>query len=708
VSYFALSSKLTGFRTFTLMISTIGFRRFPTDRISTQLRCPRTQSFSIPAVLLFLIAVVMGRPARAQTVTTIAAGSGAGYIAINPVTNRIYIANEFDNTVTVINGSTNATTTVPVGTLPIAAAVNSVTNKIYVVNQTDETVTVIDGTSNTTTTVPSGPQPEDIAVNTVTNKIYVADFMGTLTVIDGATNQTTNVPAGVGTTLSVAVDPVTNTIWVNDAGAAEVTAIDGTTFAATNVPLSLSMPAMRSAVHVVVNPVTDLVYVLSAAVGTTAGNVVTVIDPTMKVPNVEVTDDSGNTPGSFAWGNMVVNSAANVICLNNPLSNDVTLINGTTNAVTNVPVGMTPYDIAVDPSTNTIYASNIQANSVTVIDGVSDMTTTVPVGNNPTVLAVNPTTHTVYVINQSDHTVSVFGGASGTSTPTPTPTPTPPPGGGSGGGGGSGSARLINISTRAEVGTGANILIPGFVISGNGTETLLIRADGPALTGFGVAGALAQPSLSVFDSSGTVVASNTGWGTNTNPAQISSAASSVGAFALASGSADCALLASLPAGAYTVQVSGVSNSTGVALAEVYEVSSGGTRLANISTRALVGTGANIIIPGFVISGSGSEQLLARGDGPALTGFGVAGALAQPSLSVFDSSGAVIASNTGWGTNTNPAAITSAGASVGAFALASGSADSALVVNVSAGAYTMQLSGVNNSTGVALAEVYEVP
>jgi septal ring-binding cell division protein DamX len=205
-----------------------------------------------------------------------------------------------------------------------------------------------------------------------------------------------------------------------------------------------------------------------------------------------------------------------------------------------------------------------------------------------------------------------------------------------------------------------------------------------------------------------VVASNTGWGTNTNPAQIASAAASVGAFTLASGSADCALIASLPAGAYTVQISGVGNSTGVALAEVYEVSFSGTQLANISTRALVGTGANIIIPGFVIAGSGSEQLLARGDGPALTAFGVGGALAQPSLSLFDSSGNVIASNTGWGTSSNPSQLASAATSVGAFALASGSADSALIANLSAGAYTMQLSGVNNSTGVALAEVYEVP
>jgi hypothetical protein len=303
----------------------------------------------------------------------------------------------------------------------------------------------------------------------------------------------------------------------------------------------------------------------------------------------------------------------------------------------------------------------------------------------------------------TDGVLIVSGTAAPTPTPTPSQTPTPP---------GptaiaSGSTRLINISTRAQVGTGANILIPGFVVGGTGTETLLIRADGPALTAFGVAGVLAQPSLTVFDSSGNMVASNTGWGTNTNPAQIASAAASVGAFALTSGSADCALIASLPAGAYTVQVSGVGNSTGVALAEVYEVSATGTRLVNISTRAEVGTGANIIIPGFVIAGTGSDPLLARGDGPALTAFGVSGVLTQPSLSLFDSSGNVIASNTGWGTSSNPAQIASAAVSVGAFALPSGSADSAQIVNLSAGAYTMQVSGVGNSTGVALAEVYEV-
>ena len=157
-----------------------------------------------------------------------------------------------------------------------------------------------------------------------------------------------------------------------------------------------------------------------------------------------------------------------------------------------------------------------------------------------------------------------------------------------------------------------------------------------------------------------------------------------------------------------MQVSGVGNSTGVALAEVYEVSSTGTRLINISTRAQVGTGGNILIPGFVISGSGTEQLLVRGDGPSLTQYNVTGVLAQPSLAVYNGGGTKIASNTGWGTSSNPSQIASAAAFVGAFPFASNSADCAQVVNLSPGAYTIQISGVGSTTGVSLAEVYEVP
>jgi sugar lactone lactonase YvrE len=283
------------------------------------------------------------------------------------------------------------------------------------------------------------------------------------------------------------------------------------------------------------------------------------------------------------------------------------------------------------------------------------------------------------------------------------------------GGGSSGAARLINIATRAEVETGGNIMIPGFVIGGSGTETLLIRADGPALTAFGVAGALAAPSLVLTNqSTGATLATNTGWGTNTSPtpAQIAGVAAQVGAFPLTTGSADCAVIVTLEPGAYTVQVSGVGGTTGVGLAEVYEVAYTGTaRLVNIATRAQVGTGGNILIPGFVIGGTGVEQLLVRADGPALTAFGVGGALGEPSLTVTaQATGSTIGSNTGWGTNTSPtpSQIASIAASVGAFALTSGSADSALVVNLQPGAYTMQISGVGGATGVGLAEVYEVP
>jgi hypothetical protein len=271
---------------------------------------------------------------------------------------------------------------------------------------------------------------------------------------------------------------------------------------------------------------------------------------------------------------------------------------------------------------------------------------------------------------------------------------------------GSQTVRLTNISTRAMVGTGGNILIPGFHIAGSGTETLLVRAVGPTLANFNVAGVLAQPVLTVLDSTGTAIATNTGWGTATNAAQIASATQGV-TFALTPGGADSALLVTLQAGAsYTVQVSGLNSTTGVALAEVYELSyTGSARLSNISTRAMVGTGGNILIPGFVISGNGSEKLLVRADGPVLAQFGVAGVLAQPNLEVIGGS-TVVASNIAWGTATDAAAIATSAVGV-TFPLPVGSDDSAEIVNLAPGSYTVEVAGVNSTTGVALAEIYEI-
>ncbi len=558
--------------------------------------------------------------------STVSVGTYPVAVAVNPVTNNIYVANFASNNVTVINGGTNATTTVAAGAGPNAIAINSVTNKIYVVNEDGGSVTVIDGVTNSTTTVTVGLDPETIALNPVTNKIYVANDGGnTVTVIDGATNLTTAVTVGNGPN-DLAVNPVTNQIYVENGLPFNTTVINGATNATANV--------------------------------------------------------------AAAGYNIAVNSVTNQIYTVSDNNNDVDVINGATNAVTKTgAVGNSPEGIAVDPVTNQIYVANYASNNVTVVNGSTNAITTVPVGGDPEAIAVNLATNNVYVANQSSNNVTVIKGAPLAS--------------------GVSSARLINISTRAQVGTGGNILIPGLVIGGSGTETLLIRGDGPSLTGFGVSGALAQPSLSVFNSAGTMIASNTGWGTNSSPAQIASIAAQVGAFPFASGSADCALMVSLPAGAYTVQISGVGNTSGVALAEVYEVSSTGTRLVNISTRAQVGTGSNIIIPGFVISGSGTEELLVRADGPALTQFGVTGVLAQPSLSVYSGS-SLVASNTAWGTNADVGLIAGFEAEVGAFPLTAGSADSVQFVNLSPGAYTMQISGVNSTTGVSLAEVYEAP
>ena len=277
--------------------------------------------------------------------------------------------------------------------------------------------------------------------------------------------------------------------------------------------------------------------------------------------------------------------------------------------------------------------------------------------------------------------------------------------------------RLVNISSRAFVGTGSSVEIAGFVVVGppGSTDQVLIRGIGPSLAQYGVNGVLIDPVLTLFDSSGAQIALNDlGWVANANFAQLVSAETATGAFPLDYRSADNALLVSLAPGSYTAEVSATSPATGadhapgVALAEIYEVSSSGAQLMNISTRAYVGTGSNVEIAGIVVTGGHSMDVLIRAVGPALTQFGVAGALAKPSLSVTDSSGKTVATNTGWSNGPNPSAVVTATAQAGAFALTSGSADCAVVLTLEPGSYTAVVSGVGGTTGVALVEAYQLP
>jgi len=272
--------------------------------------------------------------------------------------------------------------------------------------------------------------------------------------------------------------------------------------------------------------------------------------------------------------------------------------------------------------------------------------------------------------------------------------------------------RLSNLSTRGQVGTGADIMIAGLVIGQGTPDTVLIRAVGPGLANLGVSGVLPAPILSLYDSGGTLVQSNQGWGNGNATAAIMGSA---GAFALTAGSADSALVVTLqPGTSYTAQVSGANGSTGIALLEVYEVSPISTtaRLINLSTRGDMGTGGNILIPGFNVGpGSGTRTLLIRAAGPALAALGVSGTLPDPSFSVVDSTNTPLASNDNWGTpvgnEPNATELAAAFMQGGAFPFATGSLDSAAIVTVGSGSYTVLASGNNGGTGICLVEVYDL-
>lgn len=269
--------------------------------------------------------------------------------------------------------------------------------------------------------------------------------------------------------------------------------------------------------------------------------------------------------------------------------------------------------------------------------------------------------------------------------------------------------RLANISGRFQIGTGANIGIAGFVVTSytGAAKPILVRGVGPGLSQFGVGGVLAQPVLSVFDSAGRLVASNAGWNGSTD---IAAAGQAVGTFPLATGSSDAALVLNLAPGGYTAQIAGAGGTTGVALAEVYEIGGDAGQFVSIAERAVVGAGAGVLIGGFTVAGSQPSKVLIRAVGPGLIPFGLTGALAAPVLSVYDSRGVLIGVNTGWsaGGSADAVAINNAAMSVGAFLLQPGTNDCAVLLMLPPGGYTAQVAGANGASGVALVEVYQVP
>lgn len=267
------------------------------------------------------------------------------------------------------------------------------------------------------------------------------------------------------------------------------------------------------------------------------------------------------------------------------------------------------------------------------------------------------------------------------------------------------AAGLVNLSVRANAGTGSNGLIVGFVVDGASSKSVLVRGVGPTLRDFGVSGVLLDPQLALY-SGATVTASNDDWSSNENAAQIAGISARVGAFGLADRASDSALMATLTQGAYTVQLSGKESSTGVALVEVYDAAANSsTKLVNLSVRTFVGSAADAPNVGFVIAGTSPRRLLIRAVGPTLGSFGVTDAIADPQLELYRGTTRVDL-NDNWG---GSASLGDTFAQVGAFGLSdTASKDSVLLTTLEPGAYTVVVTGVNGAKGIGLVEVYDAP
>jgi probable HAF family extracellular repeat protein len=264
-------------------------------------------------------------------------------------------------------------------------------------------------------------------------------------------------------------------------------------------------------------------------------------------------------------------------------------------------------------------------------------------------------------------------------------------------------ARLTNVSARGRAGAGTDPLIAGFVIAGESPHRVLVRAIGPGLQAFGMADSVRTLRLGLFRG-GDPIAQNQRWGLAANATELAAAMESVGAFPLSDGSADAAILTTLDPGIYTAVLTNADEVAGGALVEIYDASSGSSRLVNLSTRGGVGPGDHVLIAGVVVHGTAPKRILVRAVGPGLSAFGVPDALADPRLRIMTGSES-LASNEGWNGNSD---IAAAAAAAGAFPFAPGSADAALIVILPPGPHTAVVDSRSGASGTVLLEMYEAP
>jgi len=300
---------------------------------------------------------------------------------------------------------------------------------------------------------------------------------------------------------------------------------------------------------------------------------------------------------------------------------------------------------------------------------------------------------------------------------------------------------LGNISTRSFVQTGDHVMIGGFIVQGNQRKSVILRAIGPELTQFGVPNAMADPTLELHDGTGALIASNDNWVTSNQVQEI------INSGHAPEDPSESAIIANLPPGNYTAIVRGarptptptptasptstpiatatptptaaatptptatpVNDTTGVALVEVYDLSPNlHSTLANLSTRSLVETGDEVMIGGFIVQGTRPKNVIIRAIGPELSQYGIPDPLNDPILELHNGTGALIASNNNWQHTIISGIITEDQVQdiENSGHAPQDARESAMVANLPPGNYTAIVRGVNNTTGVALVEVYDL-
>jgi hypothetical protein len=256
----------------------------------------------------------------------------------------------------------------------------------------------------------------------------------------------------------------------------------------------------------------------------------------------------------------------------------------------------------------------------------------------------------------------------------------------------SASQTLLNVSTRVQVESGDSVLIGGFIVTGDTPKQVAMRGIGPSLTAAGIRGALSDPALELYDSTGKLVEKNDNWTTN-SPASVPDDLAPTDPM-------ESLIVTTLAPGSYTVVLRGSNGSTGVGLFELYDIDAQSSRVANISTRGVVKSADGAMIAGFIIGGEDPTKVVVRAIGPSLGKSGVEGALLDPTLELRDADGSLIFSNNNWRSDQEQQLIDSKVAPTD-------SQEAAIVATLAPGSYTATVRGKGDTSGVALVEVYNL-